>query len=393
MPENDAADSGAVDPGAADNGFELNAVPVAPTEEVGSARLAEALAARDVPAIGQALRHDYVVVPVLSGQNGALLNRVFADGDSGGYEFCLFSSTATLAQYLADNDERQFALRRGSSLAAFLTEQSQVLTRVTFDPAGPYPMSASVDDVLRALQPQPGDDEVAWAASVGAPVRESGGLEDFPEGGDPTGSRAVGLDIALSGDWFVIALDDEKQRDAQIKSLVKKQLKPLASAPALRAELERWLRESCHRAAASGGRFLAYLLQRTADAALALNTTLYWHELGPAIGDQSHLERMTSKLRAGLGDGAGLVGATTQAGPFVRHSRIVAGASELGAGDVPLLVVDYWLEFPDKRGLCLITFSSPHVHIRDLLLTIMDNIVLTGAWVLETPVEAASGER
>jgi hypothetical protein len=133
-------------------------------------------------------------------------------------------------------------------------------------------------------------------------------------------------------------------------------------------------------------------VQRTADAALALNVTLYWHELGPAIGDHSHLERMTSKLRAALGEDAELVGTTTQAGPFVRHSRVVAGASELGAGDVPLLVVDYWLEFPDKRGLCLITFSSPHLQIRELLLTIMDNIVLTGAWVLETPVDAVSGD-
>ncbi len=39
---------------------------------------------------------------------------------------------------------------------------------------------------------------------------------------------------------------------------------------------------------------------------------------------------------------------------------------------------------PDLRGLCLLSFSSPHVDIEPQLLLLMDNIVLTGAWVLET---------
>ncbi|MEC5168590.1 hypothetical protein [Glaciihabitans sp. GrIS 2.15] len=41
-----------------------------------------------------------------------------------------------------------------------------MIERVVFDPAGPHPMMAIVDDVLQSLQPQPGDDDVAWVASA-----------------------------------------------------------------------------------------------------------------------------------------------------------------------------------------------------------------------------------
>ena len=111
---------------------------------------------------------------------------------------------------------------------------------------------------------------------------------------------------------------------------------------------------------------------------------MYWHALGPAIGDVSHLDRLAARLRSGLTGGSELVGAETLAGPFIRHSRVGAGASELGASETPLLLVDYWLHFPDLLGLCLLSFSRPHVSIEPQLLLLMDNIVLTGAWVLET---------
>ena len=352
------------------------------SSEVGSAALAAALEAQDVAAIGQALRHDYVVVPQIRGDDGDLQVRVFESEHPEGttpYELCLFSSTETFAAYLADNDDREFALQRGSALAPFLETYRDLMERVVFDPAGPHPMTALPGDVLLSLAPQPGDDDVAWAQSA-----PGGALGDATLPLDAERSTVVGLDIALSREWFVIGLDDPAQRDAQVSQLVRRQLAAIGPAPALRAELERWLRESCERAASAGGRFLAYLLQRNEKAALALNVALYWQPLGAPIGDRSHLERLTERLRGTLVAGAQLVGAETLAGPFVRHSRDGAGASEVGGADIPLLIVDYWLQFPDLRGLCLVSFSSPHVGIEPELLLLMDNIVLTGAWVLET---------
>ncbi|MCX7523083.1 hypothetical protein OSC27_12455 [Microbacterium sp. STN6] len=362
-------------------------ISVAATDDVGSQRLASALAAQDVAAIGQALRHDMVVVPLLPQQSGDSQIRVFESADTGGpapYDLCLFSSTAALALYLGESEIRQFALRRGASLQPFLEQYASVIDRVVFDPAGPHPIAASPEDVLLSLRPQPGDDDVAWAASVGAPARESESLDEFPADADPTRSRVVGLDIALSGDWFVITLTDEKERDAQIAALVKKQLARVESARRLRAELERWLRSACQRAASGGGRFLAFLLQRTREAALALNVAMYWHELGPAIGDTSHLERMTQRLRGELENDDELLGAESDAGPFVRHTRVTRGAGEVGGSELPLVVIDYWLAFPDSRGLSLLSFSSPHVEQRAELQRLADNIVLRGAWVLES---------
>ena len=138
------------------------------------------------------------------------------------------------------------------------------------------------------------------------------------------------------------------------------------------------------RATSAGGRFLAYLLQCNERAALALNVAMCWHPLGPAIGDVSNLDRLSARLRSGLTEGSELVGAETLAGPFIRHSRVGAGAAELGASETRLLLVDYWLQFPDLRGLCLLGFSSPHVFIEPQLLLLLDNIVLTGARALET---------
>lgn len=260
---------------------------------------------------------------------------------------------------------------------------------VMFDPAGPHPMQASVGDVYAALQPQPNDDDVAWVADPEAALAadDARGLASFPDDGDPTASRGVGIDLPLSGDWFPINVGDEQERSKQVAGFVKKQLAKIGPAPVLRAELTRWLTETCVRAAAGGAQFLAFLLQHNKKGALALNLVLYWRELEPVLGGVGHLERMGERLKSELTPDARLVSATTPAGPLIRHSRVVAGAAELGASDVPLLVVDYWLEFPDHRGLCLVTFSSPQAELGETLLMVMDNVVLAGLWVLETAVE------
>lgn len=358
-------------------------IVVAATTEVGSAHLAVALENQDVEAIGRALRLDFVVVPLLRSKVGVLETRVFAAADSPAgaprFNLCLFSSTETFAEFISDISDREFALQRGAALVPFLIQHADFLNAVVFDPAGPHTMSASVADVIAALEPQPGDDEAAWVAGDTHP-------SEFRSDGDPTLSRVTGFDLPLSGDWFSIALDDAAARDASVKQLVNRQLKGLPAAPVLRRELARWLTETCIRAAAGGAEFMAYLLQRNRTGALALNVVLYWQQLGPAQGGRTHLDSMAKWLSERLAPEAKLLSAVTPAGPLVRHSRVASASADVGTPDLPLLIVDYWIEFPDHRGLCLITFSSPHVDLADTLLTLMDNIVLSGAWELETPM-------
>ncbi|MDJ0375911.1 hypothetical protein [Cryobacterium sp. PH31-L1] len=219
-------------------------------------------------------------------------------------------------------------------------------------------MSASVADVIAALEPQPGDDEAAWVAGDTHP-------SEFRSDGNPALSRVTGFDLPLSGDLFSIALDDAAARDASVKQLVNRQLKGLPVAPVLRRELARWLTETCIRAAAGGAEFMAYLLQRNRTGALALNVVLYWQHLGPAQGGRTHLDSMAKRLSERLAPEAKLLSALTQAGPLVRHSRVTSASADVGTPDLPLLIVDYWIEFPDHRGLCLIAFSSPHVDLAD----------------------------
>ncbi len=352
------------------HGEEPTSIPVEAAPDVGSERLAAALAERDVAAIGQALRHDYVVVPVTRGPGGESQIAVFGAGEGAGpgrYELSVFSSAATFAAYQAPTKE--FALQLGASLAPFLEQHRTTIERVVFDPAGPHPVQADVDDVIAILQPRPTDDDVAWATAeeVAAPA---------------AGDRAVALDLPLGKDWAVLELDRPEKLEKQVAALVRRQLRGVPSSGVLRAQLTRWLGTSARSAAGAGGRSMAFLMRRTEEAAVGLTMTMYWHELGPELGGRSHLQAITERLRAGLRTGDELSGAETAAGPFVRHTHREQGAAEVGGQGLDLLVTDYWLLFPDRRGLVLLSFSSPHPELREPLQLLADNVVLGASWVM-----------
>jgi hypothetical protein len=367
-----------------------NLPPVMP--EMGSAPLAAALIARDVDAIGRALRLDYVVVPLLRREGGASEIRIFgtagATPENPEWELCLFSSTEAFAAFIGEATDREFALQRGSSLAPFLAEQVDFLSAVTFDPASPHAMTAPAAAVLAILEPRPEDDEVEWA-SAGAndavgevdEARSGSEISDDDAPASSPGSPVTGFDLSLVGEWFPINLANEAERDTQIATLAGSQLKKIEAAP----EFADWITDSGDRAAGGGARFLAYLLQRSQGGALALNVAVYWQELGPAIADVRHLDRIGGTLQQGLVEGAQLLEADTPDGPLLRHTRTVAGSGEPGTTNIPLLLADYWLEFPDQRGLCLVAFSSPQLAQGELLLTLTDNIVASGTWTREIP--------
>jgi hypothetical protein len=363
------------------------AVPADALPAMDSAPLAAALIARDVDAIGRALRLDYVVVPLLRPEGGTSEIRVFgtagATPDSPAWELCLFSSTEAFATFIGDAPDREFGLQRGSSLAPFLADQVDFLSAVTFDPASPHAMTASAAAVLAILEPRPEDDEVEWATSAAADAQRPA---DFPGVGDPAAPRVTGFDLALASDWSPISLLSVDERNKQIATLVDRQIENMKATPALRTTLAAWLTGSSLRAEASGARFLAYLLQSVKEGALALNVVLYWQEMGPVIEGVSHLDRMGGQLQQSLTEGAQLLAADTAGSPLLRHSRTAAVSAEPGAANSPMLLIDYWLEFPDARGLCRVAFSSPQVAQADQLLSLTDNIVWSGTWVMETPV-------
>ncbi len=345
---------------------DVRTLPLDPTEDVGSARLAAALAAGDVPAIGQALRHDYVVVPLTRGPAGEPQVRVF-DMGRGGYELAVFSSVASLAAFLGEAPEREFGLRRGSSLAPFIEAQRGLLRRVSFDPAGPHPMSADVEGVLAALAPQLTDDDVAWVAGTRAD-----GAGPSPE------SRVYALDMPLQRDWFPVDLTDPGRLEKELSRQVRRAAGSLGAGRAVRGELTRWLVAAGESAAAGGGRFLAGVLRRHEGIVVGLSLTMYWHELGPEIGGRSHLDLLTDRLAAQ--PGPEITAGRTAHGPYVRHTRVSPAPD---GAPVPLLVTDYWMQFPDRRGLCLLRFTSPQLVLREGLQALSEDIVHRATWVTE----------
>jgi hypothetical protein len=113
--------------------------------------LSEALEAQDAAAVAFALRNGTVTVPLLP-SDGDPHVRVFRRGDADRYMLLLFSSPATYATMVPEEDDRQSAQYDSAQLLDFLAQNVGVLESVWFDVAGPHAMQAEPRDVLDALK-------------------------------------------------------------------------------------------------------------------------------------------------------------------------------------------------------------------------------------------------
>lgn len=119
--------------------------------------LSEALEAQDAAGVAFALRNGTVTVPLLP-SDGDPQVRVFRRGDADRYMLLLFSSPATYATMVPDEDDLECAQYDSARLRDFLVQNVGVLESVWFDVAGPHAMQAEPRDVLDALEleaPQP----------------------------------------------------------------------------------------------------------------------------------------------------------------------------------------------------------------------------------------------
>ncbi|WP_275001159.1 hypothetical protein [Promicromonospora iranensis] len=363
---------------------------VNPQSDVGSPALALALAAGDRTAVGEALREDAVVVPIFDRGDGTPQVQAFPapEGSTKPYQLCLFSTTQTLGDFLGDAPDRAFSLRRRESLAPFITRHGEALEQVVIDPAGPSPMTLGVAETLALLDPQPpADDPTGLFDETGAGISGEA-LHALGTVEEPGGYRGIGIELNLPDHWAIIELDEPEQRERQIREIVKQQTAKLGdrSAP-LRRDLRQKMIEVADKAEAAGGKVMAYLLLPGQEATLALNATLYWHDLGPEEGSSSHLQRIQDRLGANLGPDDALTRTETLSGPFLRHIRLTHGSEEVGGQDVPLLLIDYWAEAPGKQSVARLAFSTPHVGIRDEMLRLTDKVLFSTEWILGQPSE------
>jgi hypothetical protein len=363
------------------------AIPGANRFGAGSPVLAAALATGDRAAVGRALHHEAVVVPLVEREDRTPQVRVFPapEGSTRPYDLCLFSTAQALESFLGDDPGRSFSLRRRESLVPFLRRHGATLERVVVDPAGPHATALGIDEVLSALDPTPAAGPAAMADDTGAGISIDG-LHAMATVDEPGGSRGIGIELNLPDHWALIDLEDEAQRDLQIRALVKQQGAALGDRGAgLRRDLRDRLTEVAVRAQAAGGQVMAYLVLPGKDAALALNLTLYWHDLGPEAGETTHLQRIHDRLHRSLGPDDELTITETLSGPFLRHVRVGRGSTELGGQDVPLLLVDYWAPAPGARSVARLAFSTPHVEIRDAMLGLTDKVLFATEWLMSAP--------
>ncbi|GAA4689702.1 hypothetical protein APR04_002672 [Promicromonospora umidemergens] len=363
---------------------------VDPQTDVGSPALALALATVDRAAVGEALRDDAVVVPILDRGDGTPQIQVFPTPEDSvkPYQLHLFSTTQTLGEFLGDAPDRAFSLRRRESLVPFIKRHGDALQQVVIDPSGPSPMAFGVAEALDLLDPQPpADDPTGLFDETGAGISGEA-LHALGTVEDPGGYRGIGIELNLPDHWAMIELDEPEQRERQIREIVKQQTARLGdrSAP-LRRDLREKMIEVADKAEAAGGKIMAYLLLPGQEATLALNLTLYWHDLGPEAGTASHLQRVQDRLNSDLGQEGVLTRTETLSGPFLRHVRQSRGAEEVGGQDVPLLLVDYWAEAPGKQSVARLAFSTPHIGIRDEILRLTDKVLFSTEWILGQPSE------
>lgn len=114
--------------------------------------LAEALEAQDMAAVAFALRNDRVVVPLLTpGQRDKPTDAgevwTYRQPESGRLALLLFSDAAHKPAALPP----VVGLQDGTWLHTFLRTHGSEIETVFFDIAGPHPMQATPDELLRVL--------------------------------------------------------------------------------------------------------------------------------------------------------------------------------------------------------------------------------------------------
>jgi hypothetical protein len=121
-------------------------------EEFRSEALAQALEKQDVAAVALALRHGNTVVPLL--RAGARDNPLdggevwtFRDPNTGDVALLLFSDAKNKPANLPSG----VGIYSPEWLRQFLAQHRETITTVFLDIAGPHPMQATPDELLKAL--------------------------------------------------------------------------------------------------------------------------------------------------------------------------------------------------------------------------------------------------
>ncbi|MCL2481976.1 MAG: hypothetical protein FWF43_00870 [Propionibacteriaceae bacterium] len=338
-------------------------MPVTASVHLGSEDLAAALGSRDLPAVLEVLAVDLVAVPVVVSGDGVVSTRVFRSAEDSAYlDLCVFSSARSLDGFLGQDGERCFTFIQGTAVVSYVAEQCDRVKDVVFDPAGPVSMRISAANLTSFL-----DED--------APVEET-----IPQ--DPPTGEVTGFDLPLNAQWGRIHLTDPVTRERDIRALVADQTRVLGDQGAsVRREVQDWLSKAASQASLAGGMTMAFLLERTNEAAAAVTVTSYLLSLGPAPEDSTHLDDITKQVLDTSSSDDIVMRIDAGQTVIIRRTRIGHGDPQVGGSDVQLLHLAYWLVAPDNEHAVHVVFSSPHLPAQEAITKLADNMVLEGRWV------------
>lgn len=192
--------------------------------------------------------------------------------------------------------------------------------------------------------------------------------------------------VVVPGDWWLVPLVDAESRRRAVRGLVDRQFQGVDDQPHLKADLRQRLSVSAGEAAGANGRLMAVSIGQVGGIPLSATLTTYWIPLGAPAGS-SHLEDLTTNLvdiDAGA-DGVRYDKAELGAGPALRRvRRQTSDDPALTEEPTELVIVDYWIEVPDRGGLAQLTFSTPMVWWEEPMLALFDAIAATAHWQYDT---------
>lgn len=192
--------------------------------------------------------------------------------------------------------------------------------------------------------------------------------------------KRAGLSIILPGTWAIIPIDDDKERDNAISTVIRRQIGRDDRLVRLRRETREQLRDIAARARSAHANLLALSLDLLPGVPFPAAMVAHYADWGdpPYDGERTVGERLAFMLPGGeILD--------FESGPAIRTFR--AATIHPGSTDIPDIELEYYLSVPSGRKLLHIVCDVPIQIDPELIAALVDSMVDSIRWYPDDDVD------